>query len=178
MLGVFFGLRGLGVQQAKAQFFDRNKVTNALDKATIKALSKAGAMIRRTARGLIRNRKRVSKPGQSPSNRTGLLKDNIFFVYDPSRRAVVVGPARLNGRASRNLVPRTLEFGGLVEFREYLVADATGNAFWTTNIGNNKSLDKSRSTHKSISPRPYMMPALMKNLPKIPAQFTNAVNQT
>jgi hypothetical protein len=178
MLNIDLGIGLLKPGQAIRRFFDKPAVTNALDKATLDALSRSGAFVRRTAKGLIRNRKRSSKPGQPPSNRTGFLREFIYFAYDDKRQAVVVGPARLNGRAARNLAGRTLEFGGPVVFKEHFVADDAGKVFWTVNVANNKHLGQTRTSTATIQPRPYMMPALMENLPKIPAQFANALTPT
>lgn len=178
MLNIDMGIGLFKPGQMIGRFFDRPAVTRALDAATLEALSKSGAFVRRTAKGLIRNRKKVSKPGQPPSNRTGYLREFIYFAYDDKRQAVVVGPARLNGRAARNLAARTLEFGGPVVFKEHLVADPAGKVFWTVNVGVNKHLGQTRTGTATIQPRPYMMPALMKNLPKIPAQFANALTST
>jgi hypothetical protein len=64
-----------------------------------------------------------SKPGEPPRNRIGLLRDNIFFAYDPDSESVVVGPARLNSGSD---APENLEFGGrndrgaLIEPRPYM----------------------------------------------------------
>jgi hypothetical protein len=92
----------------KRFFFDRKVVIDAMDKATRAALSKAGAFIRTRARTSMRRRKGISGPGQPPSVHTGLLKDRLFFGYDPSNRSVVVGPERI-GKAD---APPLLEFGG------------------------------------------------------------------
>jgi len=50
-----------------------------------------------------------AEPGKPPRNRSGLLRDNILFAYDPDSESVVVGPALLNGGSD---APETLEFGG------------------------------------------------------------------
>ena len=81
--------------QAKGMFFDRKVVTNAVDRAARRVLSRFGAFVRRGARSSIRKRKRVAEPGMPPSSHTGLLKRNIFFLYEPHHSSVVIGPTLL-----------------------------------------------------------------------------------
>ena len=102
---------GMKVKAAKGLFFDRARVINAVDRTTRRNLSRFGAFVRQRARSSIRTRKRISEPGQPPTNRTGLLKRNIFFVYEPGRRSVVIGPALLNSSSG---APELLEHGGSV----------------------------------------------------------------
>lgn len=106
---------GMKLKDAKSLFFDRAKVTNAVDRTIRRNLSRFGAFVRKRARSSIRTRKRISAPGQPPTNRTGLLKRNIFFVYEPSRRSVVIGPVLLNGGSG---APELLEHGGTVIRRD------------------------------------------------------------
>ena len=77
--------------RAKQLFFDRRLVQNRMSKANRKALSKAGAFIRRRARSSLRRRKRVSAPGQPPSvhstDGVATLK-NILFAYEPNLESV------------------------------------------------------------------------------------------
>jgi hypothetical protein len=144
----------LNIGEAKSQFFDRD-ITRSLDAATRKALSKAGAFIRRTAKGLIRKGKKASQPGKPPKSHTGLLKDFLFFCYEPSLKSVVVGPARLD---KPGLAPAVLEFGG----------DATV----TRRLHQNgRRVERRRKIH--ILPRPYMSAAFAKEQPKFAALWGN-----
>lgn len=102
---------GMQLREAKGLFFDRARVTNAVDRTTRKNLSRFGAYVRTRARSSIRRRRRISAPGQPPSSHTGLLKRNIFFVYEPTRRSVVIGPILLNRGSG---APELLEHGGTV----------------------------------------------------------------
>ena len=86
---------GVTIDQAKGMFFDRNVVANAVDRAERRVLSRFGAFVRRGARSSIRKRKRAAEPGMPPSSHTGLLKRNIFFLYEPSKSSVVIGPTQL-----------------------------------------------------------------------------------
>jgi hypothetical protein len=144
-----------GIEQAKAWFFDRAKVLNAADKAKVKALSKMGAFVRRSAKSSIRKRKAASQPGNPPSSHTGLLKDNIFFSYEPARGGnVVIGPTALNwvhfdlfGQAVKGIIPRTLEYGGAYRVAEEWVPPMTlaGRAVG----GRWRRIDLRRTGHKA-----------------------------
>lgn len=128
---------------ARAFFFDRQRVSDSLSKAKKSRMAKQGAVVRTIARRSIRPAKRqklgdlpeseqaafetrsriavaagrskpvlpymASDPGAPPRSRSGLLRDNILFAYDPDSESVVVGPALLN---SSDGSPETLEFGG------------------------------------------------------------------
>ena len=106
----------LDFKAAKGLFLDRETVTRDVGRTTTKALAKAGTWIRTTARNSIRSvpaSKRFtappSNPGEPPRSRVGHLKRFLFFVYEPSAKSVVVGPARI---ARATGAPATLEFGG------------------------------------------------------------------
>lgn len=140
---------GMQLKTAKGLFFDRARVTNAVDRATRKHLSRFGAFVRTRARSSIRTRRRISEPGQPPTNRTGLLKRNIFFVYEPSRRSVVIGPVLLNSSSG---APELLEHGGTV-IREV----------------------KGRSVRMTYRPRPYMGPAFEAEQDQLEKLWRNSV---
>ncbi len=143
---------GMALDTAKRGFFDRKSVLNAMDKVTVKVLSRFGAYTMTTARGLIRRPGKKglpSKPGKPPKNVTGLLRDFIFFSYEKNNRSVVIGPTRLNAR--RSGTPERLEYGG------------------TTVVGHGK-----RAHRVFIAARPYMQPAFEKNQPKLPALWRTA----
>lgn len=101
----------IGVREAQKAFFDARKVITAADRQRLRALSRFGYFVRRDARQSIRKRKRSSRSGQPPSDRTGILKRFLFFSYDAPRRSVVIGPARVPGRRDPS-APETLEEGG------------------------------------------------------------------
>lgn len=91
-----------------------------------------------------------SAPGKPPRSHTGLLKRFIFFGYEPRRRGVVIGPARLNQKAEVDgfTVPELLEEGGDV------VVDGA---------------------HRHYAARPFMGPAFRKELPGLPQRWREAV---
>lgn len=136
------------LSQAKSLFFDKAAVMQAVDKATRKALAKAGAFIRRDARRSIRTREGPAPPGQPPHSHKGHLKRFLFFAWDPASRSVVVGPAAL-GRAN---APPLLEFGGRTTIRT-----------------------KKGRVQAHYEPRPFMNPALEKNRPLLPTLWKDSI---
>lgn len=152
-------------------FFDREKVIAAVGKARASVMAKAGAYIRRTAQFSIRTRKSVSKPGQPPTNRTGLLREFIFFSFDPTTRTVVIGPAKAKARGYN--VPNVLEFGGTFQIPEVQLS----GGLWTDDKRYvvNANGRPTRKRLVNIAARPYMGPALAKNRDKIAAFWTNAL---
>ena len=92
----------------KLVFFHSPRVRRAMDAATRRALSKAGAFIRQRAKTSIRKRKGVSRPGEPPHSHAGHLRRLIFFAWDPVAESMVIGPVPFKeGEA-----PHLLEFGG------------------------------------------------------------------
>ena len=94
----------------KGGFFDRNELTNPIDRAIKSALSKFGAFTRQVARGSIRKGKKPSRPGTPPRGHGAqLLKNFILFSYDQDAKSVIIGPAKLNTHAP---TPALMEYGG------------------------------------------------------------------
>jgi hypothetical protein len=170
----------------KSFFFDRLKVQRAIDKATAKNLSKAGAYIMRTARGLIRSAGKKglpSKPGKPPKNRTGLLRDRILFAYEPDRRSVIVGPEATNqvffsgdGKPVTGTVPGVLEYGGSISVLEV----QRTNGEWTRADLRSKRRNAGKPTRLrkvDIAARPYMGPALAKNEKKVSSFWRDSIRE-
>ena len=103
----------------KRMFFDSPKVIASVDKATRKVFTRFGALVRKVARNSIRKRKSHAPPGSPPSSHTGLLKKFIWFGYDPDKRSVVIGPARLSGK-NKGEAPSLLEYGKEFPARPYM----------------------------------------------------------
>lgn len=150
--------------QSKQMFFDRQAVIDAVGKANAKNLSKAGAFIRRSARSSLRRRKRASVPGSPPSvhsrDPVASLK-NIWFVFDPQSRSVIVGPLKLNGPvrlhgSNRTTVPALQELGGVAVISE----------------GPRRRRRERLATYPK---RPFMGPALQRELPKFTGLWANSV---
>lgn len=140
-------------------FFDSAAVMRSVDAASRRVLSKFGAYVRTAARSSIRSRKKMSAPGQPPSSHAGLLKRFLFFSYDPRTAGVVIGPERLN--ATIGDAPHALEYGGPSR------VTSAGRA----SRGRKKTVVRTAN----IRPRPYMRPALAKELPKLPAMWAGSV---
>lgn len=161
----------LTVQAAKGNFFDRQRVLDAVGKAERQRLSKAGAFVRQRAKTSIRYRERPSAAGSPPSahrsvgsvrKRSGRtvarrqmvspLREFMYFAYDRATRSVVVGPAILNGTVSRQAL-HALEHGG-----PSVVVSGRGQRRQVT-----------------VRARPFMAPALAAEAAKLPELFRNSV---
>lgn len=132
----------IGIEQAKAAFFDTEKVLKAMDRAERKSLSKDGAFIRRRARSSIRKRNAVSAPGQPPSDHGGALKRFLLFSYDFAARSVVIGPTLWGPSRQTPRAAQALESGGTV---------ATMN-------------HQGKPVRRLYRPRPFMGPALQAEM--------------
>lgn len=140
------------LKSAKELFFDRKLVDRYVDNSTKRFLSKFGSNVFTTSRRSIRFRKRISRPGRPPSSHTGLLKHNIFFIFDRFHQSVVIGPILINrgGKA-----PNLLEFGGISRDER----------------PERRQRRKRRSRVRPFlvyRPRPYMRPAFAQELAKLP----------
>lgn len=110
------------VARVTKTFFDRRRVIDAVGRANAAVLAKAGAFIRRSAKGKIRYAKGVSKPGNPPHahqskkhGKNSPLRELIFFAYDNATGSLVVGPTPFQGPA---IAPRVLELGGTAPARK------------------------------------------------------------
>jgi hypothetical protein len=88
-----------------------------------------------------------SNPGEPPRSITGLLKKHIYFVYEPQRKSVVIGPASLNKSTN---APEVLEKGG--------------------------AATSSKGDHFRMEKRPYMKPSFDKEYPKLARMLLGARN--
>lgn len=112
-----FGVKiGFDLNTVKSQFFDRQAVLSAVDKATRKVLSRFGAFVRTRAKSSIRKAKGPSAPGSPPHSHVGLLRQFIFFMFNPSDQSVVIGPTLIRQRSAYGptTVPEVEEYGGTV----------------------------------------------------------------
>ena len=128
---------------------------DAVGKANARNLSQAGAFIRRSARSSLRRRKRVSAAGEPPSVHThdpvATLK-NIWFVFDPRRLSVVVGPLKLD----------RIEAAGK-QSRDRAGAARTG---WR---GDRREPEQAATSCPSTLARPFMGPAMERELAEVRA---------
>jgi hypothetical protein len=142
----------MSIKSLQRFFFDSAAVIRAADKQTRGVLSKFGAFVRRTARSSIRKAKKPAPAGKPPHGHGAqLLKKFLFFAYDPAKKSVIIGPAKLGGTIGD--APRALEHGGQSE------------ATRTIRVGRSKY----RATRKvTIAPHPYMGPAVAKESRTLP----------
>jgi len=192
----------IGMRPGKI-WFKAQKVMLAKAKGELRALSKFGAFVMRTARLSIRRRKRVSRVGEAPTNRSGALKRNIFFRVEPTRKNVVIGPTIFR-RKTRDGQPvgqptgaAVLEYGGGIRVEEYQRDLTPRGRAAVHKMGRDPDqwfrAGKKRLWHKkgqalrirarrkrtaTISARPYMHPAFEANKPKVSELFKNSIKPT
>jgi hypothetical protein len=162
----------------KDAFFDRAAVLAAADRMAVKVLSKFGAYVRRTAKGLIYKAQAPSQPGKPPHSQTGILRKFILFSWDDATRSVVIGPSRLNIAVNNGQpVPGLLEAGG----------EASYSTAW---LRHGRPIFEGRGRRRHLvryeplagrtyrmEPRPYMGPAYQKELPKLPDMWRDALGR-
>ncbi|MCF0234596.1 MAG: hypothetical protein HUK22_06410 [Thermoguttaceae bacterium] len=177
--------------QGKHIVFFNDAVNQKIGAATARNLSKFGAYVRQTAKQSIRYRKTSSKPGLPPSSHVGTLKRLIFFGLNENRSSVLIGPHAV----AEAIAPRVLEFGGnsFVKGRvapkfglgQYGPIRAVGpKTFVRAMLVTKPQVDRADKLAQSkqrsarqfyVHKRPYMYPALMKNLPKASGIWRNSV---
>ena len=161
----------------KRSFFDRAAVINEIGKWNAAALGKAGAYVQRRARSSMRRRKKPSAVGSPPSahstDAVASLK-NIWFAYDRENQSVVVGPLRLNQvqqswiTGANTTVPGIHEFGDVVTVRE--VSSNKGKTWRRRDMRRNpRTWETFRQRRAVYKPRPFMAPALAKEMPNFPS---------
>jgi hypothetical protein len=176
--------------QAKALFFDRPEVLSEMDRETLKVFRRFGGFVRKVARRSIKKRKRkTSAPGSPPHSRGAhLLRNNIFFHYDPNQRSVVIGPTALNQTSGDNDgdVPRLLEEGGTAtrHFWLRITKQQARDEFGRFGPGQGTFVDPNKAQGQlapveyvhsdnapavrvNYEPRPYMRPAFGKGQDKL-----------
>jgi len=155
-------------EKARALFFDRARVKQAMDKATRRVLNRFGGFVRLTARRSIRRRKAVSEPGRPPTSRTGLLRRNIWYAYDPSARSVVVGPVPIRQRSD---APAILEYGGVTKRR---VIEVKNRQTGRREFRYSRNVRPRRVRYR---PRPYMSPAFDLGKQRLNEFWRNSVRR-
>lgn len=176
--------------QIKESFFDRPKVIASLKKAKRKALSKAGAFVRRRARSSLRRRKQPSAPGSPPSTHSNdpSLK-TILFAFQPQSESTIVGPVQFNQvnftvESVTSTVPGLHERGETAIIREYRYRPLDGESNkieWRRVNGRRRygpregyKLETRRRTAR-YPKRPFMRPALEAEAPNFPELFKNSI---
>jgi hypothetical protein len=163
--------------KSKEHFLDRPAIMRFLDEAESKAFNKIGGRIRLTAMRSMRAQKRPKKkafvptpsaPGQPPRRRvslgSGLTK--IYYTYNVSEHQVQIGPVKFGWSAYPNVtVPQLHEFGGSVQITEVDFGRYSPVWIRVGNRGRNDNKDRPTRTRRANYPkRPFMFPALEKNL--------------
>jgi hypothetical protein len=159
---------GLRIDQAKGLFFDRPAVVSAVDRAGRRILSKFGAFVRQRAQSImlghkagrigakskVTNRAGTSAPGDPPTPHLGLLVKFLFFAYEPARRSVIIGPAKIGGKIGN--APQALEEGGASQTLIMRKGQRT-------------------LVNSVVRQHPYMKPSLDHELPKLPGMWKDTV---
>ncbi len=148
------------IAEVKLLFFDTRRVMSAVDAATRKALSHFGGFVRAVARRSIRPAPGPSTPSTPPHSHAGLLKQHIYYAYEPTDTNVVIGPARFARRSpyGDTTVPEVEEYGGDVWRRE-------------TQDGR-----RQRKRH-SYPARPFMHPAFEVAKQRLPDFWADSVKK-
>lgn len=122
-------------------FYDPQPILKNVYKARRKVGRRLGGLVRKIARdSIVTDRSapgkkgKTSRPGNPPIGHTRILKNSIFYAYDPSTGDTICGPLRFRS-ARGNTGSQSLEFGGPV---------------------------KTSRGVKRIKARPFMLPALKK----------------
>lgn len=109
--------------------FDGAKLRQIVAKGNAKAMVKAAAYVRGTAKRKVRRSKKAkSQPGQPPKAHSAVFKASILYGVENGGTNAVIGPARLMStrkNAAGQPVPEILESGGPV---------APGPAPWATGM--------------------------------------------
>lgn len=169
----------------KSLFFDRPGVMRRMSDGTRAALSKFGSFVRTRARSLIQPRKRASFPGAPPSSHTGILKKFIFFVYEPQRKNVVIGPALLNQIAFRGPSFRTAVRGGIPEILEHggiesIFENQLSDGRWVrADLRSRRRIAQRPQRWRTIeiAARPFMRPAHADVQKQLPQLWRDAVHR-
>lgn len=187
-----------------SMFFDRAAVIEAVGKARVKVLKKAGWLIREDARASLvfrppvrrprwsRNRATrlqqiksyyaakkasASKPGDVPfvrRNRYPSLKA-IIYAYDPTTTAVVVGPIERRQRSSERTVPDVHEHGGRTLIRTRV---AQKGKYVKTKKGKTVKQKITKTVAANYPVRPIMGPAFEDVKPQLPGVLANVIGPT
>lgn len=180
--------------RVKEHFFDQPAIEAAVRRARkdYDALKKAGAFVRRTARSSIRKVKKKtthSQPGQPPRSHkpTELNLRSIYFSWDPLLQGMVVGPVGFARGPGGHPVPEIHEEGLSVPVKvlrrkktnSRKAISATQKAAYLRKIRSGEIVPRrapvvSETVH--YPERPFMGPALNKELPKFPSLWEGSVH--
>ena len=144
------------ISRVRTEFRETRALLERLDRATRKALVNQGMFIRGVAKqSMSTSSPHPSPPGKPPRVVTGLLRNFLFWAYDPTAASVVVGPAAFRANAT---VPCILEEGGDE------MAHVKVGTKWQNKV-----------VH--IAARPYMAPALVISQQRLPEYWANNLSK-
>jgi hypothetical protein len=149
---------GFKMEEAKAVFFDSERVMKEMDARTRRTLSRFGAYCRKVAQNSIKTSADAAAPGQPPHAHAGSLpkfKKGILFAADLEAGSVVIGPIAYN-QVHGYLVPQVLEEGGDVTARVRILRHLYS--------GREK---KFAMVKRHYRPHPFMGPAFQRSLEKL-----------
>jgi hypothetical protein len=141
--------------RVRRDFSETKRALAWFDAKARKSLFMQAGYIRKAARNSMKVGKRgkPSAPGQPPHAITRLLKDFLFFSWDPGTKSMVIGPAGIRNSST----PRILEEGGVKDN-----ALLKRGAKWVRGS-------------VQIQPRPYMLPAMQRSQEKLSEFWSNSV---
>ena len=158
-------------------FFDKPHVIALIGKANADKLGLTGSHIKRTAQESMRYTvKKSSSAGQPPRahQKTGaLIRKRLFNWYDTSTKSMVIGSEKLSStRTSRFGVtlPEVLEKGGQTTNLSPKKYHVRSGGF----VDYKNPLPRVRYP-ATVAARPYMGPALAKEIPLIPDRWKNSI---
>lgn len=146
--------------KAKVKYTPKPLVIRAAQDAAEVIGKRFGSYVQRSARQSIRRGPKSGKPsspGKPPRSKTGALKANIRWAYDPTSRSVVIGPTLLSDKEGKDS-PEAMEKGGSSRAVSY--------------IGGKRVRRRQR-----VAARPFMLPALQKRAPELPGLWKNSIKQ-
>lgn len=165
------------------RFLDRPKVIAQIGKRKAKMLNRAGTFARQAARKLLGSPSKKARPrpaGKPPRIHTTdervTLRNILYYVSKASNDSVIIGPVKLNQvnisaiELQSVTVPELHEFGGEVLIHEESVD--YGKTWWRRDLRRAAREYKQYRVRRAKYPaRPFMRPALLKTLPKVPELF-------
>lgn len=152
-------------------FFRDKEILKFMDAKTARAMSRALSHIWRRAQTSMRYRKSPSRPGQPPSahqENRALLRQLMRFAFDPREKRGVVGPLKHR----KGLAPSLNEFGGVVLTQKRRLIPIAKSP----NAKKKKYRSVPAGTPLHYPSRPFMEPALQKEIPRLPEQWSHSVS--
>lgn len=173
----------LKIADVKKMFFDRQAVTGAVDKASMRVLSKFGAFVRTAARGLIRPAKQAPIAELSDEQRVAYARAVAIAKRHGKprpRRPMQSSKPGQPPRSHLGLLKRFIFFAYDRDGNSVVIGPARLNgvsggpgALEALEEGGRSKNAKGKTIR--VAARPFMGPALAKEEPKLPAMWANSV---